>query len=269
MTSIMRTWVLPTATVAVVLAGCGGLGSKNCEYRAIRSLETLPRFTFTATLPDGTLQSCSGFRPDMTSPLGGEISGWVTESGGAAFSLDTCATGTGCSPAQYRFALDTPGLILALPLGRQITVTWQIAFLMGCAQGLVVHDGSPADVAAGVSPGIWLAGADAKLDPPGTVPFTVSREELYCNPNPGDRHPCGAGFPPPDDFALVFKPTSGEPTLTLSMGATSTLVLTVAPGLSQHLTVRNLRSYQTDRCDDYWNWGWWAAGNAASNGQLE
>jgi len=54
----------------------------------------------------------------------------------------------------------------------------------------------------------------------------------------------------------------------LATGKTGTLALTTALGL-QHLTVHNLRSYQTANCDDYWNWGWWAAGHADATGQLE
>jgi hypothetical protein len=269
MTLPIRSLMFGTIITSVAAASCDGLSSRTCEYRAMHSLETLPRFSFTVSLPDGSSQSCASLSPVSTSPLGGEISGEVTDVSGTAFSLDTCPAGTGCSAAVYRFAIDTPELPLALPLNRQITVTWQLVFAMGCAQGLVVHDGSPADVAAGVSPGIWLAGADSNLEPPSNVPFSVARQELYCNPNPGVAHPCGAGSPPPDDYVLVFTPSSGEPSLSLDMGSTGTLALTTAPGFLQHLTIHNLRSFQTDRCDDYWNWGWWAAGNAGSNGQLE
>ena len=166
------------ATVfALILSGCG---SRTCEYTAIHPYETLPRFVYTVTLQEGSGQSCStpstidgGFSRSGWS-LGGEISGRVSEFDGTAFSLDICAEGTGCSPTQYRFSFDAPDLVLDLPLGRQVTVTWQIAFGWGGTKGLVVHDGSPSDFAAGTSPAIWLAGADSNLDPPSTVPFSVA-----------------------------------------------------------------------------------------------
>jgi hypothetical protein len=266
MTLPMRTWMLQTVITATVLAGCGGGISRTCEYRSSHSLSTMPRFSLTVTLPDGSSQSC-GSAPDGGAgwPTG-ELSGWVTEAGGTAFSLDTCAAGTGCSPQVSRFAIDAPDLLLALPLGRQVTARWR--FTKGgfvCTQQLVVNDGSPSDA---TSLGLWLAGTDATDQLSIPVPFSVARQELYCNPSPGP-HPCNGGASPPDDYALVFTPASGEPPLSLATGKTETLALTVAPGLSQHLTVRNLRSYQTDRCDDYWNWAWWAAGHAGASGQLE
>ena len=274
MTLVTRCWMLRTAITAVVLAGCGGLDSRTCEYRGGPSQETLPKFSLAVTLPDGSVQSCATpQQPDgglgWPSPLSGEASGWVTEVVGTAFSLDVCAAGTGCSPEVYRFALDSPDLTLALPLGRQVTVTWQLSFFMACPQVLVVNDGSPSDVASGTWPALWLAGADSMIQSTIPVPFSVAEQGLYCNPNPGTTHPCGAGTPPPGDYALVFTPASGEPPLSLAMGKTGTLAVTTAPGLLQHLTVRNLRSYQTEKCDDYWNWGWWAAGHAGSSGQLE
>jgi hypothetical protein len=262
------------ALTAVVLAGCGGLGSKTCVYNSVHYSVTLPRFSLTVTLPDGSVQSCATPHPPdgglgWPSPFSGEASGWVTEVDGNAFSLDACAAGTGCSPEVYRFAIDSPDLSLALPLGRQVTVTWQLTFFMGCIQALVVNDGAPSDPASGTWPALWLAGADSMIQSTIPVPFSVLEQGLHCNPNPGTRHSCGGGAPPPDDYALVFTPASGEPPLSLATGKTGTLALTTAPGLLQHLTVHNLRSFQTDRCDDYWNWGWWAAGHAGSSEQLE
>jgi hypothetical protein len=270
---LTHTWRFRTAIAAVVLAGCGGPGSKTCEYRATHSWETVPRFSLVVTLPDGSVQSCANPQwPDgggLPSPFSGEVSGRVAEAGSTSFSLDTCAAGTGCSPEVYRFAIDSPDLTLAVPLGRQVTVTWLLSISMTCQQVLVVNDGLPSDVASGTWPALWLAGADSTIEPTIPLPFSVAEQALYCNPNPGTSHPCGGGAHPPDDYALVFTPASGDPPLSLATGKTGTLALTTAPGLLQHLTVRDLRSYQTDKCDDYWNWGWWAAGHAGSTGQLE
>jgi|GEM_PF-2527342 len=270
----IHTWVFQAAITAVVLAGCGGaVGSRTCEYRA--SQPVLATFSLSVTLPDGGVQSCatlwsSDAGSGGPSPLGGEVSGWVTEVGGTAFSLDTCATGTGCSPEVYRFAIDSPDLTLTLPLGRRVTATWLFSSVVGraCPQVLVVNDGLPSDVASGTWSALWLAGADSTIQSPIPAPFSVVQQALSCNPNPSLTHPCGGPFPP-DDYAFVFTPASGEPPLSLATGKTGTLALTTAPGLQQHLTVHNLRSYQTENCDDYWNWGWWAAGQVGASGQLE
>ena len=204
------------------------------------------------------------------SPLGGGVSGWVTEVDGTTFSLDTCAAGTGCSPDVFRFAIDAPDLTVTLPMGRQVTVTWQLSSTLGraCLRALVVNDGLPSEVASGTWPALWLAGADSTIQPSIPLAFSVVQQALFCNPSPSTTHQCG-GTSPPDDYALVFTPSSGEPPLSLATGKTGTLTLTPAPGPQQHLTVRNLRSYQTENCDDYWNWGWWAAGHAGASGQLE
>ena len=230
-------------------------------------------FSLSVTLPDGSGQSCANLRPPDggTGPLRGAVSGWVTEVGAAAFSLDTCAAGTGCSPEVFRFAIDAPDLTVTMPLGRQVTATWQFSSVVGraCLQALVVNDGLPSDVASGTWSALWLAGADSTIQSSIPAPFSVAQQALSCNPNPSPTHPCAAGTSPPDDYALVFTPASGEPPLSLATGKTGTLALTTAPGLQQHLTIRNLRSYQTEYCDDYWNWGWWAAGHASATGQLE
>jgi hypothetical protein len=240
-------------------------------YRAGQSV--LSKFSFSVTLPDGGVQSCAALlAPDvgspLPSPLGGEVSGWVTELAGTAFSLDTCAPGTGCSPQVYRFAIDSPDLTVTLPVGRQVTATWLFSsvVLRACPQVLVVNDGLPSDVASGTGPALWLAGADSTVQSSIPVPFSVVQRALSCNPNPSATHSCG-GPSPPDDYALVFTPGSGEPPLSLATGKTGTLALTTAAGVQQHLTVHNLRSYQTENCDDYWNWGWWAVGHVGATGQ--
>jgi hypothetical protein len=303
----MRRWFFEAVIAAVVLASCGGGvvsgagggggtggggagggvggdgrgggggnggggGSTTCEYLPSQSVKPPATFSLSVTLPDGGVQSCASLRPPDggTGPLRGEVSGWVTEVGAAAFSLDTCAAGTGCSPEVYRFAVDAPDLTVPLPLARQVTVTWLFSAVVGraCLQLLVVNDGLPSQVASGTWPALWLAGADSTIQSSIPVPFSVVQQPLSCNPNPSPTHPCG-GTSPPDDYALVFTPSSGEPPLSLATGKTGTLTLTPAPGLQQHLTVRNLRSYQTENCDDYWNWGWWAVGRASASGQLE
>ncbi len=42
------------------------------------------------------------------------------------------------------------------------------------------------------------------------------------------------------------------------MGATADWSIPINGGV-QSLRVRNLRSFETGACDDYWNWAWWIA----------
>jgi hypothetical protein len=264
--------VIPVAIAAFGVAGCGGGGATSCEYRASPAMTG--KFSFSVTLPDSTVQSCATLPASDAglagpSSLSGQVSGWIKEVDARAFSLDSCGTGTGCSPEVYGFTLDAPGLSATLSLGRQVTVSWQVSSIVGraCLQELVVNDGLPSDVASGMWPPLWLAGADSTLQPSMPVPFSVAPRALFCNPNPTGTHACG-GTLPPDDYALVFTPATGEQPLSLAAGNTGTLAVTTALGL-QHLTVHNLRSYQTANCDDYWNWAWWVAGQADATGQPE
>jgi hypothetical protein len=99
--------------------------------------------------------------------------------------------------------------------------------------------------------------------------FSVETQELFCNPSPGTTHPCGGGFSPPDDYAFRFSATSGGAQVTLATSQSDTLTVLTTSGQEQHLTVHNLRSYQTEACDDYRNWAWWAAGHPDTSGAPE
>jgi len=275
---LARTWVFHVMATAVTLSGCSSDNSSSCEYQMNHSLGALPVFSLSVTLPDGMIQSCSDYSSPSdggvtsSSPglLGGQVTGWITETAATTFTLDQCVVETGCSPTVYRFAANAPGLTLTLPLSRQVTVAWQFSLTtLACTQGLVIIDGSTTNAGIPGSPYIWLAGADSTLAVPAPIPFTVLPQALYCNPSPGLDQGCGGTNLPPDDYALVFQPTSSDPTLILHTGMSGTLILTAAPGVVQHMVVRNLRSYQTTRCDDNWNWGWWAAGQVNTSGQLE
>lgn len=134
-----------------------------------------------------------------------------------------------------------------------------------CVQALVVNDGAPPGAASAASPPLWVAGADAIVQPSIPLPFAVAEKALSCNSR---ATPSCGGFDPPDDYALVFTPSSGDAPLSLATGQMGTLPLTTGSTLQQHLTVRDLRSFQPDACDDYWNWGWWAAGDVGADGQL-
>jgi hypothetical protein len=256
----------------LALAGCGGLYQAEpgaCVYSQPNEINGPEAFTFTVTLPDGSLQSCSAFwtPPDggglvgRPSARGGAISGRVIAADTSSFTIDTCAAGTGCSSESYRFLIETRDLSLGMPVGRQVSVSWALSAPWSCIQSLVVADAA--------STAIWFAATDGLVDPEVAKPFSVEARELSCSA-PSQRNGCG--WIPVDDYAFVFTPLSGDPPLTLATGQTGTLTL----GLStsdvnafQHVTVHNLRSYQSERCDDYWNWAWWAAGHANASGEPE
>jgi hypothetical protein len=249
----------------------GGLtDSGSCRYLTVNPYFPAPAFTFSVTLPDGSPQSCGtkfptdggSTVPYWPAPITSQISGWVTAVSGTELSVDTCEAGTGCSSNVYHFAVAAPGLTLTVPLGRLVSVWWWL-YNGGwsCGQMLVISDSTSGTVAR-----VWLAGSDSVVNQAFPAPFSVTRQELFCNPNPSIGQGCGGNDVPPDDYAFQFTPQSANPPLVLATGETGTLDLTVGSGVLQHLTVHNLRSYQTLGCDDYSNWAWWAVGSADTDG---
>ncbi len=256
--------------MVLVLAGCGGLYKAEpgaCVYnKPHEQTPPTPGLTLTVTLPDGSSQSCGAmwmvpdggrFSPHPPAQ-NGAISGRVTASDASSFTVDTCAAGSGCTSESYRFDIDTPGLSLGLPLDRQVSVSWGFSAPWGCIQEIVV-----ADV---FSTALWFAGTDGAVDPALAKPFSVETKAISCS-DPGESTGCGSV--PPGDYAFVFTPVSGDRSLTLANRQTGTLSVRPDANTVQHVTIHNLRSYQTDRCDDYWNWAWWAVGQANANGDPE
>jgi hypothetical protein len=91
---------------------------------------------------------------------------------------------------------------------------------------------------------------------------------MSCNPSPA-AHPCNPSASPPDDYAFRFSSLAGDSQVTLATGQTGSLVVKTTLGQQQHLTIHDLRSYQSYLCDDYWNWAWWAAGHPGPDGEPE
>jgi hypothetical protein len=258
------------ATAAGGAGGTGGAGGNDggpsCRYLTVNHFFPAPAFTFSVTLPDGSSQSCStkfpidggSTVPYWPAPITKQISGRVTAVSGTELSVDTCEAGSGCSSNVYHFAVAAPGLTLTVPVGRLVSVWWWLYYGgWSCGQMLVISDSTSGTVAR-----VWLAGSDSVINQAFPAPFSVARQELFCNPNPSIGQGCGGNDVPPDDYAFQFTPQSANPPLVLATGETGDLALTVGSGVLQHLTVHNLRSYQTLGCDDYSNWAWWATGSA-------
>lgn len=73
---------------------------------------------------------------------------------------------------------------------------------------------------------------------------------------PGGGPSCGPIVP--DLYQLQFAHAQRVGGPEVPMGASSEWVIPINGG-TQNLRVRNLRSFETGACDDYWNWAWWIA----------
>jgi hypothetical protein len=62
----------------------------------------------------------------------------------------------------------------------------------------------------------------------------------------------------PDLYQLQFRHAQRVGGPEVPMGATADWSIPINGGV-QNLRVRNLRSFETGACDDYWNWAWWIA----------
>ena len=62
----------------------------------------------------------------------------------------------------------------------------------------------------------------------------------------------------PDLYQLQFRHALRTGGPEVPMGATTDWNIPITGG-AQNLRVRNLRSFETGACDDYWNWAWWIA----------
>jgi hypothetical protein len=206
---------------------------------------------------------------DPTARLEGGILGRVSSCSADEVVVDTCEPSTGCQPALYRLSVSAPGLTLAIPVGREVWATWAFTGgVWGSSEQVGILDGAGgADTTDGTR-AVWLWAVDPSTD--GTVAglFQVETQALLCNPSSGSKQASG-GFFPPNDYAFRFSATSGGAQVTLATGQSGTLTVLTSAGQEQHLTVHNLRSYQTEKKDDYWNWAWWAAGRPGATGAPE
>jgi hypothetical protein len=222
-----------------------------------------------ATAASAAAHSVDGGYTGGTPTLEGSISGRVTECDVGEVVVDICDPSTGCAPMLYRLIVDAPGLSLAIPAGREVKVSWSFtAGGMVWSDKVAILDGSDASVTDGTR-ALWLWAVDPGSNGDVAGLFRVERQELFCNPSPGTEQGCGGGEFPPDDYAFRFSAISGQAEVTLATGQSGTLVVATTSGQQQHLTVHDLRSYQTSHCDDYWNWAWWAAGHPGPTGDPE
>lgn len=220
----------------------GGLTGQSCDMTTDSAkIDVTP----TDPLPDG------GPAPHGES-LSAEFDGSVTALTRTGFTIDTCPPNADCTASLRTVTIDAPGLDLTtlLPVGAFAHVQFALSCSWGCTKDIVVTSlpswGGLTNPAPAGS-GIYVAandGGQLLTD----APFKASRVKLDCPSTfiGGCGDPGEAGL-----YAFEFGfPNSNAEIVT--MGSTKTIA--VGTGA---VTVRNLRSYETGDCDDYWNWAYW------------
>jgi hypothetical protein len=241
----MRSASVHRCVALVLLAGCqttaltpdaGG----RCDL-------TNDRASVSVQLAGGQVLSCAGIGgPDAGTGVR-TFTGRITGSDATSLVMDECGADAGCVAGSVRLEIRAPGLDLVGFPHRWVLVKIQLARFYACQQSLEITtvdptDGSPAQGPAGQ---LLLAVVDGGGPFDGS-PYKIDRVPLGC------RAEKGCGFVPPDEYAFDFSETAAaRPALRVSMGETKTWA---ASGGS--FQVRNLRSYQSTLCDDYWNFAY-------------
>ncbi|MCC6522073.1 MAG: hypothetical protein IT373_05380 [Polyangiaceae bacterium] len=237
-TTSSTTWTTTTSTTT-------GTGGSACY-------ETHDGFDLELDGPDNTVWGCN---------VGGTQTGdfvfdaVVLDAAENSLALDACPPNADCTNTEYKLSFSAPGLYSYIPVGTFVEVSVHVYQPWGCEHALQIKNlPSWGGVANPYYPDdrVWLVAADGALTTfPGT-PFAIEAEALGCYPN----EPPGCGIH--DDYRLVFVPPGAQP-VALGMGETGSLWF--PSQYPQYFDVRNLRSYETGWCDDYWNWAYFAVQN--------
>jgi len=219
-----------------------------CEFPRVRN-----PFTLSAILPDGTSDRCGALPTDAGFPLHRTLSGVVrsvtaTPSDNYAVTIDTCV-GDACTPQNVVFAITSP-TALTLPIHSFVETEYWIAQSHDCSYALRFSNlpewNGQKNPVSDVSKLHFFAshGFDDPRAQTAAIGVSVALLPLGCKPDAG--RGCGGRLP---QDTYVFQFSHGGNTLTLPMGQSMPFVIG-----NQTLRATNLRSFQSDGCDDYWNW---------------
>jgi hypothetical protein len=184
-----------------------------------------------------------------------EIDAEVVAATDDTLTLNLCNPLTACLH-QAELHVQAPGLVLsdAVPLHAYVHVNLSFDGFWGCHSTLLVRSvpswaGAPNP--AGTGDALLVAAIDGGTATPGGAPYEATPVGLGCNVEASGG--CG-GAMPVDDYVWRFVEQGDTFWTDVAMGETRALPL---GGHGYH--ARNLRSYQSTLCDDYWNWAYWIA----------
>jgi len=236
-------------------AGCGGQTAPRDEAVCSETHETIG-FTLDSWLGN----ACNA--PNAT--LSTQVTGRVVATTSRSMDVDTCLPCNTCEVGTITLTVDSaslPGLDAIFPIGAPVRIDVTRDSFFGCHQALLVTDATDACSSPNppVSPDqVYLAFGDGILGGPSgpnapDAPFGAVPLPLGCSPNAGPN--CGGTQYAVDSYALEIGAAGSSNAIRVAMGHTETLDL----GNGVVWTIRNLRSFQTELCDDYWNWAFWIA----------
>ena len=198
---------------------------------------------------DGGTLSCASAATDVgiAAPPPTVFRGQIVSAESGAVVLDHCEVGQPCVPSGLRVVVAAAGIDLRSMPHVWAQVRFQQDSFRGCHQAVEVTtadptDGSPAQDAAGQ---LLLAASEGR-EPIEEAPYQMTRVRLGCSSETG----CGAIAP--DDYFFEVTADGSVPPTSVYMGQTVDW-----QGVGRQFAVRNLRSFQTAACDDYWNFAYY------------
>jgi hypothetical protein len=255
----LRTVLLTLVLTLSVLAGCSSRGlvaspdgsvapdvpPTQCQAR------TTDHASVSIQVADGRTLSCAtrGGDGGIAEAPPTVFRGKIASAEADAVVLDLCEGGQPCVPNGLRIVIGARGIDLRPMPHVWAKVRFQQDAFWGCHQALEVttddaSDGSPAVEAPGQ---LLLAVGDGR-EPITAAPYEMKRVRLGCASERG----CGAIAP--DEYFFEVSAVGSAPPSRVYMGQTLDW-----QGFGRRFAVRNLRSFQSTYCDDYWNFAYYIA----------
>jgi hypothetical protein len=244
------------------MAGTGGAiidGGQDVPPDA-SCLRTADRLDLTLAMDGGKTIGCSSYPGGIGSvTFQGSVDSVKYGPDSIEINVNTCSPFANCISIN-QISVKAPGMYGYLPQGAFVTVEAEAvdASGWGCMQRVQITnlpEWEGMKNPMGNSMGIYLAGADGLVDAFGSAPFKVDKVFLGCPVDGGS--PCSTE--PMGEYALQFSSKTASPgdqAPTVFMGPSGGYLQFQHDGVYEALWVRNLRSYVSGWCDDYWNWSW-------------
>jgi hypothetical protein len=247
----MRTVPLELALALFALAGCGShaIGGGPDATPGQCQSRTTDQASISIEVADGGTLSCASALADagIAAPPPTLFRGKIASAELGAVVLDLCEGGQPCIPNGLRVVVAAPGIDLRAMPHVWAQVRFQQDAFWGCHQAVEVTtadptDGSPAEGAPGQ---LLLAVGDGR-EPITGAPYQMNRVRLGCS------SASGCGGPAPDEYLFEVSAAGSASPTPVYMGQTVDW-----QGVGRQVSVRNLRSFQTTACDDYWNFAYY------------
>jgi hypothetical protein len=219
-------------------AGSGGTGLDG----GLRCRNTYDAADITVHLADGTVQSCTYSSPSVDAGFGFPPAPTTFTDTIESVEVNAIVFESGA-----RIEVTAPGLDLSGIPRVDVAVKFMFGYFYACQRALEITTRTPPQDAGTLVPAarLLLAVAD------GSGPFADSSYKVDLVPL-GCESAKGCGSPAPDAYAFDFSETTGNaPRVRVFMGDVAAW-----QDMGTSFLIRNLRSFQSTACDDYWNFAY-------------